>query len=181
MQEPAAYDLPWSTAVLWRTANETIATTLDRHHGALKPVIDLAYRIRERLEALEEPISRLCNQTCSRCRAICCCHAHAYFDFKDLIFLHMGDVGLPAGQTLGRTHQTCRYLAADGCRLPRIQRPFICTWYLCADQKSRILKTAVSAQQFLFNSLKAIKSGRTHMETLYVQKTVGPAAKWINL
>ncbi len=173
MDQPAPYALPWASAPMWQAAHDTLARTLAECQDTLQPAIVMAMRIRERIAAMDGPLSQLGSHTCSQCRAICCGHAHAYYDFKDLIFLHLGRVALPAHQTFEKPRQTCRYLAADGCCLPRLQRPFICTWYLCAAQKTRLAQSAKSMQHFLLNSLEAIKSGRKQMETTYVQATAG--------
>ncbi len=173
MNQPAPYALPWASVPLWQAAHDILARTLAQHQETLQPAIVMALRIRERIAAMDGPLSQLRSQTCSQCRSICCRHAHAYYDFKDLIFLHLGHVTLPAHQTFENPRQTCRYLAADGCGLPRLQRPFICTWYLCAAQKARLAQGAVSMRQFVLNSLEAIKSGRKQMETAYVQATAG--------
>lgn len=165
--------LPWSTPPLWQAATQTMAFTIRQYRGALLPVIDLSRRIYERIHTVDSYMTHLCNQTCPRCQDICCGHAHAYFDFKDLLYLHLSQGRLPAHQTLEKSRQTCRYLNPNGCILPRTERPFICTWYICPDQRACLEQVAPSAMLFLLNSLKALKTGRNQLEAAYIRTTAG--------
>lgn len=171
MKRFSPYALPWSTAPLWKAANQTIHDTIRYYQKDLAPLFDLANAIGLRLEAVGDYMSGLCSQTCPTCQEICCRHAYAYFDFKDLLCLHLGPGEWPPAQTLGSSQPVCRYLSDAGCALPRAMRPFICTWYLCPAQSAALEQMAPSVKVFLNNSFKAIKSGRQRLQHGYVQIT----------
>ena len=171
MDNPCPYAVPWSTPPLWQAANQTIAHTIRSCRGALQPLVDLAGRIRERILAVDAYLEALCRRTCPQCPDNCCQRAHVYFDFKDLLYLHLGGVRPPESQTLKKKQAVCRYLTVTGCLLPRIQRPFICTWYICPDQRRHLERMAPSTAQFLHNSLTALKTGRHQLETEYARIT----------
>ena len=94
----------------------------------------LAQAIREGLLWCDETMDRYCNTTCDGCRDFCCDANGIYFDLADLIYLLILDNDLPAGKTRALRDAPCRYLSPTGCILPRMCRPFICTWYLCEPQ-----------------------------------------------
>lgn len=79
-------------------------------------------------------MDRYCHATCHGCQDFCCNADGIYFDLADLIYLLILDNDLPTGQTRAERGAPCRYLAEEGCILPRMCRPFICTWYLCEPQ-----------------------------------------------
>lgn len=181
MEGPSRYALPWPTPQLWREANEAIAHTIRRRKGDLQALVDQSTKIRECVNALDTHMVYLCGHTCVQCQQICCRHARVYYDFKDLLCLHLGQGPLPIRQTMGKSHQTCCYLSADGCRLPRAERPFICTWYLCPDQRACLEQMASSVRIFVSNSLIALKRARYQLETDYIQTMVGPVRSGYSL
>lgn len=163
--------LPWATPVQWQEANDTLAFTIRRHRANLKPGMALARRMGQRIADLDDPMTRLCERTCRQCTVVCCLHAHVYFDFKDLLYLHLGRGIRPHGQPIEKTGQTCRNWTSQGCRLPRVERPFICTWYLCRKQRQCLTQMAPSIHQFLQNSFTALKKGRRQLEESYIRIT----------
>ncbi|MDH3393357.1 MAG: hypothetical protein OEL66_05070 [Desulfobulbaceae bacterium] len=94
----------------------------------------LAQGIREGLLWCDETMDRYCGATCHACRDFCCDANGIYYDLADLIYLLILDGDLPVSQTRAKRNTSCRYLSAEGCILPRMCRPFICTWYLCEPQ-----------------------------------------------
>ena len=145
-----------------------MAKTIGRHKGRLDAAVALGQSIRRRIEALNRPMDDLCARTCPSCADPCCAHAKVWYDFKDLVYLHFGAPSIPPGQVIDSLDHTCRYLKAAGCTLPRVQRPFVCTWYLCAAQKARMNDLSNSRVQFIHNSLEALKSGRRRLECIYL-------------
>lgn len=160
---------PWPTPALWRAVNDTMAVTIERYQVRLNELKDLAGQIRARIVALDHIMDSLCVQTCPDCRDNCCQRATVWYDFKDLVGLHLGPGAIPPGQLIGSVNQTCRYLSSTGCVLPRAQRPFVCTWFICHAQKE-VLKQGVNSQRaFIENSLTAIKKGRNELEEKFVR------------
>jgi hypothetical protein len=54
----------------------------------------------------------------------------------------------------------CRYLGPRGCRLSRLDRPWVCTWYLCPTQRERLRNEDRPAYDRLQQEMKAIGAGR---------------------
>lgn len=168
MKIETPYAPPWPTQDLWQAANDAVAMVIAKHKHALGEALVLGEQIYRRIEALNCSMDALCMRTCASCANRCCGHAKVWYDFKDLIFLHLTTSALPPGQSILNMNQTCRYLDCSGCVLPRTQRPFICTWYICAAQKAVIHSLPKSSTQFLFNSLDALKAGRRRLEEIYM-------------
>ena len=135
-----------------------------------------AAAIRAHLENLFPVLDDLCRATCPDCRDSCCRKATVAFDHADLIFL------LLTGQTVPGCHPraqasagaACTFLSPAGCRLPRLQRPWICTWYLCPTQKAHL--EGGRSGPFL-GCRDAVKDLRRRMESEYIAVVTGIAAK----
>jgi hypothetical protein len=69
---------------------------------------------------------------------------------------------------LGQRNKHCRYASPRGCRLQRLQRPFVCTWYICPAQ-IRLLQTQSPERARLAAVLQQIKTNRRLLEDLYIQ------------
>ena len=160
--------VPWNTPALWQAANASLAGTIQRNQAALTGCCRQSREIRVLLESLFPLMAELCRQTCPACTDICCQRAWVWIDFRDLLFLHLAGIPLPNGQLLSRQGDHCRYAGPHGCVLARIQRPFVCTWYLCPAQ-SRRLEAQPAHKQRLATLLGQIKAHRIHMEDAFVQ------------
>jgi hypothetical protein len=99
---------------------------------------------------------------------VCCRRAWVWVDFRDLLFLHLAGIPVPDHQLLSREGNSCRYGGSSGCRLDRIQRPFVCTWYLCPAQ-TRILRKQPAEMKLITASLQQIKRLRHKMEMSFIR------------
>ncbi len=91
------------------------------------------------LACISAAFQDICPATCSRCPEPCCLGAGVWFDYRDLIFFHLTGRLVPPAQPMARmAGDGCRYLGARGCRLGRLSRPWICTWYVCPTQTRRL-------------------------------------------
>jgi len=160
--------IPWPTPALWQEANTCLAHTMRQNHSVLAESHRQAQRIRRRLESIFPLMDRLCRKTCPGCMDICCRRAWVWADFKDLLFLHLAGIPMPDRQLLGRQGDHCRYKSPDGCRLDRVQRPFVCTWYLCPAQTQRLRKDPVE-MQIIQEALQQIKRLRQKMEMSFIR------------
>lgn len=160
---------PWQTQASWQAANEAMGCTIRGYQSGLQRPIHLAAEMLKRIESLDDLMDALCAATCPGCRDACCRRASLWYDFKDLLFIHLSKGALPPGQARGAADRVCKYVTPTGCVLPRSQRPFICTWYLCAAQKVHLQKMAVSKVLFLNHSIAALKTARGQMENLFIQ------------
>ncbi len=168
--------VPWNTPALWQEANAFLAATVRQSRPAIAESRRQAHQIQQLLELSFPIMDRLCRETCPGCRDVCCQRALVWADFRDLIFLHLAGIPVPDRQLLGRQEDHCRYGSPDGCRLDRIRRPFVCTWYQCPAQ-TRILKRMPTEKQRLLALLQRIKQQRRRMEHEFIQALVEDSAR----
>jgi len=157
--------VPWNTPDLWQAANASLATAVKHMPDASRI---LARRIRCLLEQTFPLMDRLCRHTCPSCLDVCCSRAWVWIDFKDLLFIHLAGLSPPERQLLSRPGNHCFFAGPEGCRLNRIQRPFICTWYQCPTQ-ARLLKAWPRQKQRLTTAIEQIKAARQQMEDTFIQ------------
>lgn len=159
---------PWSSNAQWSEAHWTIQYLLQRHHRSLSRSKELASSINSRLNLLFPLMESLCKVSCTECRTCCCRQAKPFFDFKDLLYLHLREENIPVGQPIGSDDDYCRYLAQDGCLLPRTSRPWICTWYTCPAQIN-LLPDEHWDRSELDRQLRAIKKRRGMLEQEFIR------------
>lgn len=164
--------IAYHTPALWREANASIAGCIQHHRQRMEYAKTLARQAQKHLQALFPLMDDLCRITCPKCRDVCCRHACVWIDFKDLLFLHLTGVAIPEGQLLSHREQRCRYGTPQGCCLQRIQRPFICTWYLCPAQTGHLRKTP-QALQHVQHTLQTLKQLRAQMEDAFIHAAMG--------
>ena len=162
--------IPWHTPALWLEANATLGFLLERHTPELEAPRQLAHQMRTQLTSLFPIMDGLCHTTCPACSEVCCQHASVWIDFKDLLFFHLAAIPVPDSQLLSRRGERCRYATTDGCRLDRLQRPFVCTWYLCPAQ-SQCLREQHDRWHTTQTCLQQIKHFRHRMEMSFIQAT----------
>jgi hypothetical protein len=172
-QSLLGFSPPWSTRSEWQEANAAMAAALRTDSRRMEILRDIAQQIRRRVNLLDPMLDGLCGDTCPGCVDKCCERATVWYDFKDLLGFHLAAAALPAVQLPSRPKRPCKFLTTDGCALPRIERPFICTWFLCAAQKRALEAWPPSRRQFLENSLTALKGGRHRLEELFLQEVAG--------
>jgi len=146
-----------------------MAVTIHHRRRELQALKSLVGLIRERIEALDDLMHGLCAATCHCCRDNCCRRATVWYDFKDLLAFHLGMAPVPGRQLTKATGAPCPHLVSRGCSLTRIQRPFVCTWFICSAQRRILDQWPASRGTFLMNSLKALKDGRNRLENNYIQ------------
>jgi len=127
----------------------------------------LATGIREGLLWCDEVMDRYCHATCHGCRDFCCNADGIYYDLADLLYLLALANDLPAGQTRPRRGAPCRYLSQEGCILPRMCRPFICTWYLCEPQMALLSAEPLPFQKQFTAVLQLVRRCRQQLLALH--------------
>jgi hypothetical protein len=160
--------VPWTTPALWQEANASLADAIQTHRSALAGSRRQAWQTRRLLESIFPRMDALCGQTCPDCTDICCQRAWVWADFRDLLFCRLAGVDPPGRQLLSREGDHCRYGGPEGCRLERIRRPFVCTWYLCPAQMKR-LRQAPAKMKIILESLQQIKRLRREMEASFIR------------
>jgi len=127
----------------------------------------LAQGVREALLWCDETMDRYCNNTCHGCQDFCCQADGIYFDLPDLIYILTLDNDLPTSQTRAIRGAPCRYLGEEGCILPRMCRPFICTWYLCEPQMALLEAEPISFQKQFTAVMQLIRRCRQQMLAMH--------------
>ncbi len=152
--------IPWADPADWRAANAAVARLVRRPSG---PLMRLAHQLDAALAGAYPRLDALCRITCPHCPDPCCLSATIWLDFRDLLRLHLTARPIPPAQPRSRPGETGRYAGPAGCRLPRPQRPFICTWYLCPAQTAALRRTG-EASTFT-HRLERAKSLRKDLES----------------
>jgi hypothetical protein len=67
-----------------------------------------------------------------------------------------------------RYEEVCCYRHPRGCRLARISRPWICTWYLCPAQTSRIRRPPVIEYHGLEDEIRGIQAARRRLKGVFL-------------
>ena len=165
-------DIPWQMAEDWNQVLLSFKAVENKGRDKLTELFCIAKKIQKNYEIISEPMESLCASTCVNCEDICCMRATIWFDFKDLLYIYFSTGKLPESQikkiTMKNQVRTCGCLTQKGCLLPRTERPFACTWYLCPTQKEYLRqhypKSLLNFEQTLLN----IKGLRNKIEEEFV-------------
>ncbi|MBW2488151.1 MAG: hypothetical protein JRE72_12060 [Deltaproteobacteria bacterium] len=159
--------IPWASRQSWRAAHQAIRYHLRRHAADLKPLNIRAQTLESCLKAVFTILDELCAASCPWCPDPCCLKASVWFDFKDLLYMHFNQLSIPPCQPKTNLKNPCCYHGHRGCRLPRINRPWICTWYLCPTQMAILRKDHPAERESLKQAFSQIKSERNQLESDY--------------
>ncbi|MBI9082092.1 MAG: hypothetical protein JEZ11_00760 [Desulfobacterales bacterium] len=160
---------PWGAPDQWREANAALNHLMAIHDKKLNSAIEAARAIGDRLKWLFPLLDTLCDETCPHCPDPCCLSAKIWVDFKDLLFLHLAGHPVPQVQLIADTGSRCTCISHRGCTLPRLSRPWVCTWYLCPAQTARLRRRPASNQTLFRDTVLSIKSLRNRMEQDFIQ------------
>ena len=161
--------IPWASPALWEAANQSIDYYLQRYHSDLKQTTFVAQEIKFGLNSIFPILDELCAHSCPWCPEPCCLSASVWFDFKDLLYLHFNKLHISPTQPKTDLRIPCKYLGLRGCRLPRIARPWICTWYLCPTQTAKLSNGNQAKHDLLNRAFAQIKSGRNLLESEFIR------------
>ena len=161
--------IPWASRQSWRAAHQAVGYHLRRHCTHLKPLNIRAQRLESCLQAVFPILDALCAASCPWCPEPCCLKASVWFDFKDLLFMHFNQLSIPPCQPKANLKNPCCYHGRRGCRLPRINRPWICTWYLCPTQTAILRKDHSAEHESLKQAFSQVKSERNLLESEYIR------------
>jgi hypothetical protein len=161
---------PWGDATSWWAANHSVAHHLAIHaySGRMDHLIGLGGKIQRALTDLGSHLNALCRRTCLHCPDPCCLVAQPWYDFRDLLFLHLGNNAPPPRQPIGRAGERCVYWGPRGCRLSRLVRPWICTWYICVTQRSILQADAGPWPHPITRLIEDIAADRKKLETVFI-------------
>lgn len=160
--------IPWATRLSWRMAHQAVTYHLRRYRTDLEPLCIQAQTLESCFRDIFPILDELCAASCPWCPEPCCLKASVWFDFKDLLFMHFNQLVIPPCQPRANLKNPCCYHRSRGCRLPRINRPWICTWYLCPTQTAILRKDHPVERDSLKQALSQIKSERNLLESEYI-------------
>ena len=163
----------WNSLASWKEANRSLDFLIQKNLSELDLAISLAHKVQTRLASIFPILDDLCRATCPWCPDLCCLSAKVWIDFKDLLFLHLGGHPIPPEQLLSNLKDVCRYWSLKGCVLPRMSRPWICTWYLCPTQQANLRQKARHTQDEFSRLIQAVKVCRTKMEAEFIRIVCG--------
>ncbi len=160
---------PWESRAAWQIVNRDLDYLIHRHRDALKNAVILARNMEAPLESIFILLDDLCSATCPWCPNPCCLSAEVWIDFKDLLFLHLAGHPIPDKQLRSQLKKICRCWRPKGCGLPRISRPWICTWYLCPTQKAILLRKSCDTRDKFSRQVQIVKDCRRKMEAEFIR------------
>ena len=170
MIEPNHFEVPpWKNCDLWYQAVHSLEHVTEKRWRRLWQARRVADLIENKLRGVDGALETLCDSTCKSCADICCKKATVWYDFKDLLYIHLASGSLPAAQIHKEPDFSCGKLTPVGCELPRIRRPFICTWYICPDQADFCGGQQLQATHDIQTSILEIQTLRKQLEHEYVQ------------
>ncbi len=161
----------WGREDEWREANMALARLKARNGFKLSLARRKSLEIADNLNWLFPWLDEFCALTCPACQDVCCQAVRVWFDFRDLVFWRLASLHPPPAQTRSSLAEPCRYLAPSGCRLERILRPWICTWYLCAAQLELLRQKPPRLQRAFEARLRAVMEARREMEAEFIRAT----------
>ena len=161
-------DVPWATAAAWRECRLSLERSIDAAGSDLDPARAIARRIVHRYDLAGDLFDELEAASCGVCQRPCCLDARVWLDFKDLLLIHLSGQSPPPAQLRCNRKERCRYLATNGCTLPRGVRPWVCTWYVCPDQRRVLARDIPGGPERLARWWREIAALREQMEEAFV-------------
>ncbi|BBO76352.1 hypothetical protein DSCW_37690 [Desulfosarcina widdelii] len=104
-------------------------------------------------------------RTCRFCPEPCCITNTVWFDFRDLLAMHLLDELIPFRQAAAESGEPCPFLGHHGCRLPWRMRPWMCLKYICPAQRALMKKDGRPDPAGLGDQIIKIEDQRFQMET----------------
>jgi hypothetical protein len=160
-EEPAFLRKPL-TSKEWQEVREVLADHIERLAPTDKKIlVESALSVAKLLKELDDFMNFLCLHTCPRCTDICCHAKDVFYNEVDLFFFTIyGDFYPPSQTRSSLSQKFCSYWEPfHGCRLERLFRPYVCTWFICEDQV-RIMETLLPPRKR--RKIDAIYAGIRH-------------------
>ncbi len=162
---------PWGNDSDWKQANTSIRYLIERHRTVLGPAMNTARQIEMQMNSFFPLQDRLVQETCVHCQCPCCETATVWFDFCDLLFIHMTDRALPHGQLIGKQGDICGCFSHRGCVIPRLSRPWVCNLYFCPPQMHRIRCRGEETREHVTRIIQTIRESRKILEDQFIDMT----------
>jgi hypothetical protein len=165
---------PWTRPVVWQSVTEVLDHHLSLPHFRIQDEVrQKAGAISLLMASLNRPMDALSRVTCPECEDPCCRRATLWYDFVDLLVMRSTRQPWPPGQPMAAVGAQCRYLGPTGCRMPRIRRPWICTWYLCPRQTIHLETVWPSRREAITRLIAGVKQLRGGLEDTFIDVAIG--------
>ena len=161
-------EIPWASAAAWRECRLNLETTIAAAGADLDPARAKAEHIVHHYDLAGDLFDEIAGASCGVCRRPCCLDARVWLDFRDLLLIHLSGQSLPPAQLRRHRGSTCRYLTPHGCALPRRVRPWVCTWYVCPDQRRVLARDIPGGPERLARWWREIAALRDGMEEAFL-------------
>jgi len=92
---------------------------------------ELAQKYKKQMLALDPIIESFTSKVCPYCGTVCCRQKFALPNREDIISFWALEVDIPKYDLRRDINSSCQFLSYTGCLIPRLLRPFRCTWYFC--------------------------------------------------
>lgn len=173
-EEPAALRRPIKIDE-WNEIRRTLSLLVKGLDDSDRKLAErIALSIANIFSELDLIMDLLCTRTCHYCSNICCHAKVVFYTEVDLLFLTVYGKFYPSSQTrLSPEQEFCSYWKrAQGCILPRLFRPYICTWFIC-DRQTDLLREILSAkaERRLGELYKAMRHYRLLLSSLIFRST----------
>lgn len=162
---------PWGEVSIWDEVNGSIKNLIRIHKHSLGMVYSVAYEIKEDLLSLFPLQDEILKETCINCDSPCCGTATVWLDFCDLVFIHLTEQVVPEYQLIEKQSDICRYFSDNGCIIPRLSRPWVCTLYLCPPQMALLRGMGGAVKRKNDMIIQSIKLKRKKLEQLFINRT----------
>ncbi|HSW64631.1 MAG TPA: hypothetical protein VLH56_15180 [Dissulfurispiraceae bacterium] len=126
-----AWDVSWRDAEQWNAAIQALSDVFRTDAPERAAARLAAERVRELINAVDPFIQEQTAVVCPHCTGVCCIDRHGSFDLHDLVYAFCLKLPIPRYERCRNETDPCQFLDATGCRLPRHERPFRCTWHFC--------------------------------------------------
>ncbi len=114
----------------WKTI-EYLEEFFSIHNDSLTDVIASAQAMKRCFDEFDPFIQHYTSRVCPYCGTVCCANKFGFPEFADIIsFLALG-LQVPDYDLDVDEDAICQFIGEKGCILPRLQRPYRCTWYFC--------------------------------------------------
>ena len=125
---------------------------------------DAARRLKQFLLDSSPLIEEYTRQVCPSCKEVCCKQRHGLFTEADRAYLAALAEEVPPHDPSRPLDGPCQFLGASGCKKPRWQRAWKCTWYFCEpllrvlaegpQKKARALSASLGKMGQLYCAMK---------------------------
>jgi hypothetical protein len=163
------WNVPWSHQADWEEMLQFTGNICEELGESRVEVMRHINDIISDYEDLEASLSHLCAATCPACENVCCTKATVWYDQRDIIVYHLATGFFPEKQVSRSVTGACCHLGPGGCRLPRLERPFICTWYICGAQTAMLKREVSGPGTNILEQIHRIKETRKKIAACCLQ------------